>query len=259
MQETTFVAMKTLKKALFAVPLVLLLFLLPNCAKKTFEGFVSYQGEILFPIYDATGRKELNEKVKDATLKIHYARYSTEFGPDELKVVESSGMPPCVYLGDLPLLYADDACARAYGMAPAELARHWIGALADGIFAGRPLSAFPGEMFEAERDLSTPEAALEAAQRDGVPLFVNFYANWCGWCLKMKPHIEAAEDEFSESMIFIYINVEDPAQSEFVKQYKAYDYLPESVFLDPEGGVIRRVGGYVSEKDLFAAIRKIAG
>ncbi|MEW5946329.1 MAG: hypothetical protein AB1742_09030, partial [bacterium] len=96
----------------------------PGCSRKHKQGFVSYSGRILFPVYDTSDDK-LTAKIRDATLKIHYSRYSTDFGPDDLKVIKSANLDPCVYLGDVPLIYADAPCAAAYGMTPELLARHW--------------------------------------------------------------------------------------------------------------------------------------
>ncbi|MEW5945003.1 MAG: thioredoxin family protein, partial [bacterium] len=118
------------------------------------------------------------------------------------------------------------------------------------------LEPFPSEI---HRELTSLEEALAIARRDHKPIFVHFYANWCGWCIKMEPGIRAAESEFAHGVVFVKVNVDDPRYSEFVSRYKSTPSLPENVFLRQDGSVITTVKGYMSRDQLAGKLKKISG
>ena len=51
-----------------------------------------------------------------------------------------------------------------------------------------------------------------AVLRSDVPVFVDFYADWCGPCNMIAPTIEALSEEYEGKVKFVKINVDNNQQ-----------------------------------------------
>ncbi len=45
--------------------------------------------------------------------------------------------------------------------------------------------------------------------RSSIPVFVDFYADWCGPCRMIAPTIEALSEEYAGKVKFVKVNVDD--------------------------------------------------
>lgn len=45
--------------------------------------------------------------------------------------------------------------------------------------------------------------------RSSVPVFVDFYADWCGPCQTIAPTLEALSEEYADKVKFVKVNVDD--------------------------------------------------
>ncbi len=48
--------------------------------------------------------------------------------------------------------------------------------------------------------------------RSEIPVFVDFYADWCGPCKQIAPTIEALSEEYAGKVKFVKVNVDDNQQ-----------------------------------------------
>jgi len=48
--------------------------------------------------------------------------------------------------------------------------------------------------------------------QSGIPVFVDFYADWCGPCNMIAPTIEALSEEYDGKVKFVKINVDNNQQ-----------------------------------------------
>lgn len=89
---------------------------------------------------------------------------------------------------------------------------------------------------------------------DGLPVMLDFMADWCPPCRKMQPVVEQLEHKYQERVRVIQINVdENPAMA---SQF-GVEAIPTFVFLDANGKEQSRLVGYQTEADIEKNINKI--
>lgn len=96
-----------------------------------------------------------------------------------------------------------------------------------------------------EKKALTTLTDIQALSQHGIPYVVDFYADWCGACVAMKPTLEKAEKELAGKMGFYKVNV-DNAQD--LSQQFSIRGIPAFIFFDTHGKEIKRVVGSRSYK-----------
>ena len=88
-------------------------------------------------------------------------------------------------------------------------------------------------------------------------VFLHFYANWCGFCLKM------AKETFRNAAVlsdlnnnFIAIRVDFDKEPETVNKYGVMG-LPSSWFLTSMGQPIISIPGYISPEALLSMLKQV--
>jgi cytochrome c biogenesis protein CcmG/thiol:disulfide interchange protein DsbE len=174
-------------------------------------------------------------------------------------------------LGCAALLGACGDDEEPYGSAPPDYAKALGG-------APPPLArlyAQPNELLSGGVDAF--ERRLEELR--GFPVVVNKWASWCGPCRAEFPFLQRAAAKFGKRVAFLGVDAEDSndtaAQflSEFPVPYPSYidpdqDIaetfratlgFPSTAFYNGDGEVVfLKQGGYASQADLFADIRRYA-
>jgi thiol:disulfide interchange protein len=75
--------------------------------------------------------------------------------------------------------------------------------------------------------------AYSVAVADNKPAFVEFYANWCTTCQAMAPIISQLHQEYSETVNFVMVNIDDPEYTNIIQQYHVTG-VPQITFLDAD-------------------------
>ncbi len=88
-----------------------------------------------------------------------------------------------------------------------------------------------------------------------LPVLVDFWAEWCRPCLKMKPFIKEIAEEFEGKIKVCEVNV-DENPSEAAKY--GVRGIP-SIFFFKNGELAARVVGVVGKKELLRHVVKLIG
>ncbi len=95
---------------------------------------------------------------------------------------------------------------------------------------------------------------VNKARAAGKPLLVDFYAEWCGPCMQLKPTVEALEKEYADTLTVLFINVDE--QSYIARYFKA-ESIPLLLFYDASGTLVTRNEGYLEKEQLKAELAKV--
>lgn len=121
-----------------------------------------------------------------------------------------------------------------------------------------------------------PPVSLEALR--GKPVVLNFFASWCGPCIREMPALQAMSERYRGRVHFVgmtfndrreaarevlqrtgvtYPSAFDP-ESEVALDY-AVRVMPTTVFIGREGNLVERKDGEISERQLETVIDRLLG
>ncbi|NJP09340.1 MAG: redoxin family protein [Leptolyngbyaceae cyanobacterium RU_5_1] len=110
--------------------------------------------------------------------------------------------------------------------------------LSVSIFIGFRTETAPGLLTAMAEDA----VPLETALSNGKPTFLEFYANWCTTCQTMAPDLETLQQQHSDQINFVMLNVDNSKWLPEILQYRV-DGIPHFVFLSREGTAIAQTIG----------------
>lgn len=90
--------------------------------------------------------------------------------------------------------------------------------------------------------------------QSGMPVLVDFYADWCGPCKMMAPIVKELAEEYSGRFKIGKLNVEE--NNELAVRYKVMHIPTFLIFKD--GELKETVQGAVSKKELIKKLEKVS-
>jgi thioredoxin 1 len=94
-------------------------------------------------------------------------------------------------------------------------------------------------------------SAFKLAQKSNKLVFVDFYADWCGYCKQLDSDTFANQNvkqKFAQRYVLVKINVDQ--NPELASKYQVYG-LPTIVIMDSNGNIIKRQEGFLSAGELL--------
>lgn len=120
-------------------------------------------------------------------------------------------------------------------------------------------------------DLSGNKIDLQA--NIGKPMVINFWATWCGPCLKEFPEFENVKQKYGDKVNFVMISSESiekianfskakPYTFTFLKTHKSLNeygitFIPTSYFYDSQGNLVAKDSNGFDAESLSAMIETL--
>ncbi len=122
---------------------------------------------------------------------------------------------------------------------------------------GMPLSAQPVQEPNKVQWAASFKAALEQAKAKNRPVFVDVYADWCGWCKRLDLEV-FARDPVAQVLNnkFVPVKVDGDQEPEFLQHY-AIEGLPSMLVLEADGSEVGRIAGYKTAEALQKELTEI--
>lgn len=143
--------------------------------------------------------------------------------------------------------------------------------------SGPPLTSVPGkkESENQQTDQVQPETyeqqiqvkyvpkpdtvkVMTEALATGKPILLEFGAVWCGPCKELKPIIEELKGTYSDRIVFLTIDVDDPDGSKLADEFKVR-YVPDISVFNSAHYITAHFGGFADKVTLENAIKAALG
>lgn len=98
------------------------------------------------------------------------------------------------------------------------------------------------------------ENVIDKTIAQGKPVLVDFYADWCGPCKRMKPSIEALKETHADKLNVLFVNVD---KEPFLANRHEVQSIPLLLFYDAQGKLVTRQEGMLGPEELNKELAKI--
>ena len=105
-----------------------------------------------------------------------------------------------------------------------------------------------------EKVLHVQAADWQGIENSAKPVFLDFWAEWCGPCKMLSPTFDRLAEKFGGQVTFAKVNVDE--QPEIANKF-AVRSIPTLVLLQ-SGNVVERIVGLRSEQELAQVLSRYA-
>lgn len=102
------------------------------------------------------------------------------------------------------------------------------------------------------------KSASAAARKANKPIMIDFYTDWCGWCKKLDKDTysdQRVAELLKKNFVALKLNAEKSGR-QLAQKYRVTGY-PTILFVNAEGQVIDRIGGYKPPKPFADDLKRI--
>ncbi len=99
------------------------------------------------------------------------------------------------------------------------------------------------------------ELGMKKAKAKELPVMVDIYTDWCGWCKKLDKDVYTKPDVVALSKEFVCIKLNPEKDKKNGKLFKVDGY-PAIIFTDAKGKELHRIGGYMPAEGFLAEMKK---
>jgi thiol:disulfide interchange protein len=101
------------------------------------------------------------------------------------------------------------------------------------------------------------QAAMKIAAREKKPIFIDFWAEWCGPCKAMLATTYKDKAVVARSKQFVPVLINADEQSKLLEKF-GISGIPTVVFLDAKGKVLLQTTGYESGPEFLKTMSQAA-
>ena len=104
-------------------------------------------------------------------------------------------------------------------------------------------------------------AAQQKAKAKNQLIFVDLFADWCGWCHKFEQDVVPSQafQNATDNMVLLRLNTEDNGDGTNLARRYSVTSLPTFLVLDKEGIIAGIIRGYQPPSDFAGSIKDVEG
>jgi len=102
------------------------------------------------------------------------------------------------------------------------------------------------------KEITSLEQFQQEVLNSANPVFVDFWAEWCGPCKAVSPAVEELSKEYTNKVDFVKVNVDQ--NNELAQKYNVFSIPTLAIFKD--GKVVAQSAGAASKKSIRTYINK---
>jgi len=103
-----------------------------------------------------------------------------------------------------------------------------------------------------DKVLQVQQADWQGIEASAKPVFLDFWADWCGPCKMLSPTFEKLAQQYGDQITFAKVNVDE--LPDVANQFSVRS-IPTLILLQ-DGNVIERLVGLRSEKELVQVLSR---
>ncbi|MBC5649449.1 thioredoxin family protein [Christensenella tenuis] len=98
-----------------------------------------------------------------------------------------------------------------------------------------------------------PAQAVQEWTEDGLPVFIDFTADWCPYCKEMEPVLEELKQQYDGKITFATVNID---RQKKIAQEFGISSVPLYVMLDAQGTPLTYYPGAATKEALVSFIEE---